>query len=170
MRVKAQVIDDIVVVGLEGRLTVGTDTQLLHRLVGQLARRLGTNLILDLENVTRIDCAGIGQLGYVVSTASGTITLKSAFTTVLDSSSRIIWIRERFAALHTLSSDTTKIITSAANGTLPWVSLRSEYKFRGEEGWLELDPTLHHDQQLDGKSAIFQDIFSPRDTLKNPGS
>ncbi len=113
---------------------------------------------------------GAGQLGYIDSSSSGTATLKSGLTTDLDNTSKVLYIRELFSALHTMSSDTTKIITSVANGSLPWVCLKNQFKYDGQEGWIDMDPTQHHDLQIAGTNPVFRAIFSPRDTLKNPGS
>ncbi len=62
MQISVQAVGLAVVVDLEGRLTVETDTQELHMLVGQLARTHPSNVVLDLGHVSRIDCCGIGQL------------------------------------------------------------------------------------------------------------
>jgi len=125
---------------------------------------------LDGSWVYVVSGTGIGQLGYCSASALGTLTLKSAFTTALDNTSKVVVIRRQFFALHTLNSDADKIIASLANGSLPWLCLRNEYKAAAEEGWIELDPTKHHDLQLSGRSPVFRAILSPRDTLFNPGS
>ena len=51
-----------VVVRLKGRLTVGTDFSPLHRLCGQLNRSPGNTIVVDLSQVDRMDCTGIGEL------------------------------------------------------------------------------------------------------------
>jgi hypothetical protein len=45
--------------------------------------------------------------------------------------------------------------------------LRLEYRQPGDEGWIELDPLIHHNKVMD--SAVkFRGIFSPRNTLFSP--
>jgi len=49
-------------VDLAGKLTVDIDTKKLHDAVQQLIQRGARVVVLDLANVTRLDCSGIGQL------------------------------------------------------------------------------------------------------------
>lgn len=112
---------------------------------------------------------GVGQLFYASASASGTITVKSAATTTLDSSSKLIVLRRKFHQLVELDSTATGIKTTAAAGNLPWRVLRNEMQRSGDEGWLQLDPTKHHNlQSLDTNGVKFRQILSPANTLLNP--
>jgi len=78
MRISMRGVGSAVVVGIEGRLTVGTDTGALHRLVGQLGRSPVETIVFDLEKVGRMDCSGVGELVRLrnnVETAGGTLRL-----------------------------------------------------------------------------------------------
>ena len=115
---------------------------------------------------------GIGQLFYQKASASGTATIKSASTTTLDSTSKLVILRRKFHQLVELNGTTnaaTKIASTAAAGSLPWRVLRNEMKYDGLAGWVQLDPTKHHNlQSLNSKHVVFRQILSPADTLYNP--
>lgn len=111
---------------------------------------------------------GAGQLEYAVASASGSITVKSAMTTTLDNTSNIIILRRRFHALHTLSTDRTKLFTGAAAGSCTWVNLKNEIKYAGLEGWREPDPAFDHDKQFGTAQFAARSIFCPVNTLYNP--
>ena len=85
---------------------------------------------------------GIGQLQYLVASASGSATLKAAFGTTLDSTSRIIKILRRFHALVGLTSDGTKLSTTAAVGAVN-ARIMDIRMIRGSEKDECLDPTVH---------------------------
>ena len=51
-----------VVLRLSGRLTLATDAEPLERLVGQLSRTPTAQIVLDLHDLERVDCWGIGRL------------------------------------------------------------------------------------------------------------
>ena len=112
---------------------------------------------------------GIGQLEYVVASASGSCTVKSAMTTTLTSASKIIILKPLFHKLHVMTSDCTKLSTTAAAGTLPWINLKNEIKYNGLEGWRVPDPIADHDKQF-GSSGGFvsRSILAPVTFLLNP--
>ena len=55
-------VGSAVVVALRGRLTATASFSPLDHLCGQLNRRPGNTVVLDLSRVERIDCSGIGEL------------------------------------------------------------------------------------------------------------
>ena len=59
---------------------------------------------------------GAGQLMFLTASAAGSATLKAAFGTSLDTTSRLIKILPRFHQLACLSSDGTKLSSTAAAG------------------------------------------------------
>ena len=62
MRIRVQRQGKTVVLDLHGGFTVGVDTAPLHEIVGLVTRLKMDNLVLNLENVSRLDCSGVGQL------------------------------------------------------------------------------------------------------------
>lgn len=112
---------------------------------------------------------GIGQLGYIKASASGNFTLKSAMTTTLDSSSKVLILRPKWHLTGELNSTAVYIKSTAAAGTNTWGNLRNEFKFDGLAGWVQLDPTKHHNlQSLNSKHVIFRQIKAPRNTFYSP--
>jgi len=111
---------------------------------------------------------GIGQLEYVKASASGNFTAKSAMTTTLDSTSKVIILRRLFHQTVELNTAADKIKSTAAAGNLPWRVLGHEFRYDGLEQWTPLDPTKHAGLELNGLNAKFRLILSPADTLKNP--
>ena len=61
---------------------------------------------------------GSGQLQYLTASAAGSATLKAAFGTALDTTSRIIKIVPRFHTLLSLNADGTKLASQAAAGAM----------------------------------------------------
>lgn len=111
---------------------------------------------------------GIGQLGYCTASASGTLTLKSALTTTLDSTSKLLIMRPAAWQLVEINTAADKIKSTAAAGSLPWRVIENQYRFQGSETWERLNPTKHHNKQLNGLAPQFRQILSPTDTFKNP--
>jgi len=52
----------VAVVDLAGKLTAGAAIACLHDNVGDLLRRNFTNIVLNMQSVDLVDCAGIGQM------------------------------------------------------------------------------------------------------------
>lgn len=126
---------------------------------------------IDGSWVFVVSGTGAGQLEYVKAAASGSVTVKSAMTTTLDSTSKLIILRRRLHQRQELNTAATKLKSTAAAGNLTWVILRNEIKYNGLEGWIEPDPLYHHDLQVGSSNGFAaRSILSPRDTLFNPGS
>jgi anti-sigma B factor antagonist len=62
MTVGAERVGSVVVLNLEGPLTIETDTRRLRELASSVTRSCPRHVILDLGNVQRLDCSGIGEL------------------------------------------------------------------------------------------------------------
>jgi anti-sigma B factor antagonist len=62
MDIKAREIDSVVVLDLKGPLTLAEDTRKLHCLLDLLLRENQRYFVFNLQNVERMDCAGIGEL------------------------------------------------------------------------------------------------------------
>lgn len=84
---------------------------------------------------------GAGQTNYLTASASGSATLKAAFTTDLDTTSDLIKIPPRFHQLIGLNSDGTKLGSSAAAGGTAALVINT---YISRNNRLEaLDPTKH---------------------------
>jgi hypothetical protein len=82
---------------------------------------------------------GVGQLRYLTASAAGAATLKSAFTTDLDTTSKFVKILPRFHGLASLNTDGTKLASQAAVGT--WkVMVIDTYIGRGAHRLDQLSP------------------------------
>ena len=111
---------------------------------------------------------GIGQVGYLTAAAAGTVTLKSALTTTLDSTSKLLILRRVGHKLVELVTAADKIKSTAAAGTLPWRVIENQFRYQGQEIWIRLDPTKHHNLQLNGLAPVFRQILSPVNTFHSP--
>lgn len=110
---------------------------------------------------------GIGQLQYVDASASGNFTTDT-MTTTLDNTSKVLIMRRQFHQLVELNSTAVGIKSTAAAGSTPWRVLRNEFKYDGQELWIELEPEKHNGMELNGLNPVFRQILSPANTLKNP--
>lgn len=100
---------------------------------------------------------GAGQTNYITASASGSCTLKAAFTTSLDTTSKIIKILPRFNQLVAFSTDGISLSSTAAAGGGTVVILDT---FIVRNGAREvLDPTKH--SALTGLSDAAQANYDP---------
>jgi hypothetical protein len=108
------------------------------------------------------DGPGAGELQYIITSASGSVITKTAFSEDLTAVSDCIVLRPELHQLHTLSSNASKIITSAAAGSLTWGTLAIEFKYDGMERWERLDMTKHSGLTgLDDLHVKFRYIMNP---------
>ena len=84
---------------------------------------------------------GIGQTNFLTASAAGSCTLKAAFGTSLDVTSKIVKILPRFHRYAVLTSDGTKLATTDAVGTF-LVHVLDSYIVRDNHED-QLDPTKH---------------------------
>lgn len=84
---------------------------------------------------------GIGQTNYLTAAAAGSCTLKAAFTTSLDTTSKFIKILPRFHQLGSLNTAGTKLASQAAAGAIKVIILDSFIERNGRLA--PLDPTKH---------------------------
>lgn len=110
---------------------------------------------------------GIGQLAYIKSYSSDTSTYKSALTTAPDNTTTVIRILAPGRILAKLNTARTKLGTDAGDGSADFFVLRNEMSYNGQD-WIELDYTLHHNLQLNGKSPVFRAIGFFRDLASSP--
>lgn len=125
---------------------------------------------IDGSFIYVVSGTGLGQTNYLTASASGSATLKAAFGTSLDTTSKFIKILERFHKLLSLNSDGTKLASQAAAGSLAGtiIDLRMQ---RG--GVIEqLDPTKHDaltglnnikDLRFEADIVLFDGLLNPVD-------
>ena len=66
-------VDDVVIVDLDGKLTLGSGDVQLRQIMSDLMERNEKKILLNLENVTYMDSAGTGELvaAYTTSNNNG---------------------------------------------------------------------------------------------------
>lgn len=96
---------------------------------------------IDAAFLYVVSGTGAGQTNYLTASAAGSATLKAAFTTNLDTTSRLIKILPRFHTLMDLNSDGTKLTSLAAAGTGRGIILDSIIVRNGHE--TQLNPVTH---------------------------
>jgi anti-sigma B factor antagonist len=66
-------VDDVVIVDLDGKLTLGSGDVQLRQIMADLMDRKETKILLNLERVTYMDSAGTGELvaAYTTSNNNG---------------------------------------------------------------------------------------------------
>lgn len=84
---------------------------------------------------------GIGQTNFLTASASGSATLKAAFGTSLDTTSKFIKILPRFHQLGSLNTAGTKIASQAAAGAVTFCVIDTYITRNGREE--QLNPTKH---------------------------
>ncbi len=112
---------------------------------------------------------GVGQLAFVKYNDNTDLYLKSALTTAwIAADSTLVHILPLFWKTHNLIATMDKFGTDAAAGTFYATTLRNQFKYDGQEGWIDLDPGLHHNLQLNGLHPVFRSIGNPADTMFAP--
>jgi anti-sigma B factor antagonist len=60
LAIKEQSVDDVVVLKISGRITLGRDCQQVEWKVEDLVREKKTRIVLDLSGVDHVDSSGVG--------------------------------------------------------------------------------------------------------------
>lgn len=110
---------------------------------------------------------GLGQTNYLTAAAAGSCTLKAAFGTSLDATSRFIKILPRFHQFAVLSSDGTRLSSTAAVGTWTIIVLDTFIVRNGNEQ--QMSPVDHAALTgLDGLASLrFEADILVRNTIPN---
>lgn len=111
---------------------------------------------------------GIGQLIFLNDSASGSAGAVTSPTTALDNTSTCIKILRIGHGLLKMNATATKLGTDAAAGSWTARVLRNQFKYDGQEGWIDLDPSAHHNMQLNGLNPVFRSIVCPVNTFMGP--
>jgi anti-sigma B factor antagonist len=62
MKIEERVFENVVVVDLKGKLTIGEGDELLRETINSLMQKGHTNLLLNLGDVPYVDSAGLGEI------------------------------------------------------------------------------------------------------------
>lgn len=131
----------------------------------------GTTITLtSLEN--DIDAAflyvvsgtGAGQTNYLTASAAGSATLKAAFTTALDTTSRLIKILPRFHQLAELNADGTMLTSQAGVGSMTVAVLETWIVRDSRED--RMNPVTH--DALTGLNGLASIYFEADIVIRNP--
>lgn len=96
---------------------------------------------IDSAYLYAVAGTGIGQIEFVVTSGSGSCTVKTAFTTALDNTTKMVKIPRLFHTVQTMTATMDKFGTVAAAGTTKIFVLAT---WISRNGLLErLDPTKH---------------------------
>jgi anti-sigma B factor antagonist len=70
MHIEQRVVDEVAILDLKGRMTLGEGDELLKDKVNSLVQQGYKNLLLNLEGVPYIDSAGLGEIVRTYTTVS----------------------------------------------------------------------------------------------------
>ena len=70
MQIEERVVDNVTVLDLKGKLTLGDGDELLKDKINSLIQQERKNLLLNLEAVPYIDSAGLGEIVRTYTTVS----------------------------------------------------------------------------------------------------
>lgn len=108
---------------------------------------------------------GLGQLGYAEASASETFTCRDSFTTAPDNTTDAILIMPIGSLVVALGALGVKLNTYAANTNYvtKFAVLKNQLTYRGKNGWVDMQPQLHSNLQLNGLAPKFRAIGFVRD-------
>jgi anti-sigma B factor antagonist len=70
MEIQERTLQDVVVLDLKGKLTIGEGDELLKERISNLVQQGHRNLLLNLEGVPYVDSAGLGEIVRTYTTVS----------------------------------------------------------------------------------------------------
>ena len=70
MKIEERALENVVVLDLKGKLTIGEGDQLLKETIQKLMEKGHNNLLLNLEGVPYVDSAGVGEIVRTYTTVS----------------------------------------------------------------------------------------------------
>ena len=70
MEIKERTLQDVVVLDLKGKLTIGEGDELLKERISNLVQQGHRKLLLNLEGVPYVDSAGLGEIVRTYTTVS----------------------------------------------------------------------------------------------------
>jgi anti-sigma B factor antagonist len=70
MQIDERVVNDVMILDLKGKMTLGEGDELLKDKINSLLQQGRKNILLNLENVPYIDSAGLGEVVRTYTTVS----------------------------------------------------------------------------------------------------
>ena len=70
MEIEERKLENVVILDLKGKLTIGEGDELLKETINNLMQQGHRNLLLNLENVPYVDSAGLGGIVHTYTTVS----------------------------------------------------------------------------------------------------
>ena len=87
MEIEERTLENVVVLDLKGKLTIGEGDELLKEKINNVLQQGHKNLLLNLEDVPYGDSAGLGEIGRTYTTVSrqgGTLKLVNLTKRITD--------------------------------------------------------------------------------------
>ncbi|MBM42311.1 MAG: anti-anti-sigma factor [Acidobacteria bacterium] len=87
MEIEERTLENVVVLDLKGKLTIGEGDELLKEKINNLLQQGHKNLLLNLEDVPYVDSAGLGEIVRTYTTVSrqgGTLKLVNLTKRITD--------------------------------------------------------------------------------------
>ena len=104
MKIQERVLENVVVVDLNGKLTIGEGDELLREKINSLMQQGHTNLLLNLGEVPYVDSAGLGEIVRTFTTVKhqgGTLKLVNLTKRIKD----LLTITKLLAVFDTYESE-----------------------------------------------------------------
>jgi anti-sigma B factor antagonist len=104
MEIQERVLENVVVVDLNGKLTIGEGDELLREKINSLMQQGHTNLLLNLGEVPYVDSAGLGEIVRTFTTVKhqgGTLKLVNLTKRIKD----LLTITKLLAVFDTYESE-----------------------------------------------------------------
>ncbi len=104
MKIQERVLENVVVVDLKGKLTIGEGDELLREKINSLMQQGHTNLLLNLGEVPYVDSAGLGEIVRTFTTVKhqgGTLKLVNLTKRIKD----LLTITKLLAVFDTYESE-----------------------------------------------------------------
>ena len=70
MQIEERVLENVVILDLKGKLTIGEGDELLKERINKVMEQGHRNLLLNLEDVPYVDSAGLGEIVRTYTTVS----------------------------------------------------------------------------------------------------
>lgn len=87
MQIEERVLENVVILDLKGKLTIGEGDELLKERINNLMQQGHKHLLLNLEDVPYVDSAGLGEIVRTYTTVSrqgGTLKLVNLTKRITD--------------------------------------------------------------------------------------
>ncbi len=87
MEIEERTLENVVILDLKGKLTIGEGDELLKEKINNLMQQGHRNLLLNLESVPYVDSAGLGGIVHTYTTVSrqgGTLKLVNLTKRITD--------------------------------------------------------------------------------------